>query len=53
VCGLCGCAIARKARLASEQCPAPHQERPGFTRWGEPRVENNERVQQGAATTSE
>lgn len=37
VCGLCGCAVAKKARLSSEQCPAEDVERPGFTRWGEPR----------------
>jgi hypothetical protein len=37
VCGLCGCAVAKKARLSSERCPGtdPHNER--LTRWGEPR----------------
>lgn len=37
VCGLCGCAVAKKARLSAEQCPAEDVERPGVTRWGEPR----------------
>jgi hypothetical protein len=36
VCGLCGCSIARKARLVSESCPAADEQHPGFTRWGEP-----------------
>ncbi|MFF2962411.1 hypothetical protein ACFVT1_26520 [Streptomyces sp. NPDC057963] len=36
VCGLCGCLLARKARLPSESCPAPHPTEPGLTRWGEP-----------------
>ncbi|MFE6104962.1 hypothetical protein ACFVQ4_34145 [Streptomyces laurentii] len=36
VCGLCGCLLARKSRLPSESCPAPHPTEPGLTRWGEP-----------------
>jgi hypothetical protein len=35
-CALCGCVVARKARLASESCPAEDPDRPGVTRWGEP-----------------
>lgn len=37
VCGLCGCGLAKKARMVSEQCPADDAARPGFSRWGEPR----------------
>lgn len=36
VCGLCGCALARKARLGSERCPDEDPENPGFDRWGLP-----------------
>lgn len=36
VCGLCGCAIAKKARMSSEQCPGEDPKRPGFNRWGQP-----------------
>ncbi|MFE4512750.1 hypothetical protein ACFRMQ_00945 [Kitasatospora sp. NPDC056783] len=36
VCGLCGCLLARKSRLPSESCPAPHPTEPGLTRWDEP-----------------
>lgn len=35
-CALCGCVVARKAKLASESCPAADPDRPGVTRWGEP-----------------
>jgi hypothetical protein len=38
VCGLCGCLIATKARMASEACPDLDPLRPGFTRWGEPKA---------------
>ncbi|MFE2752255.1 hypothetical protein ACFXGA_09660 [Actinosynnema sp. NPDC059335] len=34
-CALCGCVLARKARLPSEQCPAADPDRPGHTRWGD------------------
>lgn len=37
VCGLCGCALARKTRLGSERCPDEDPARPGFDRWGHPR----------------
>ena len=36
LCGLCGCAIERKARLPIEECPVTDPDRPGMTRWGEP-----------------
>jgi len=36
LCGLCGCAIDRKARLPTEECPVADPARPGMTRWGEP-----------------
>ncbi|MGN6373512.1 MAG: hypothetical protein ACTHM1_11085 [Solirubrobacteraceae bacterium] len=37
VCDLCGCMVAKKARLRSERCPGEDPERPGFNRWGQPR----------------
>jgi hypothetical protein len=37
VCGLCGCAVEAKVRLASEACPAADPADPALTRWGEPR----------------
>jgi hypothetical protein len=39
ICGLCGCPIARKLRLASESCPAPHPDNPALTRWDHPRTD--------------
>jgi hypothetical protein len=36
VCGLCSCAVEKKAMLPTETCPAPDSERPGYNRWGEP-----------------
>jgi hypothetical protein len=36
VCSSCGCQVAKKMRLPSEQCPVGDAQRPGFTRWGEP-----------------
>ena len=36
VCRACGCAVVRKARLASESCPEEHPTIPGMTRWEEP-----------------
>ncbi|MDZ3833120.1 MAG: hypothetical protein U0S50_15080 [Sphingopyxis sp.] len=38
ICGLCGCITANKARLATENCPGDHPDRPGFTRWEEPKA---------------
>lgn len=35
-CGLCGCVVARKIRLATESCPDAHPRRAGLSRWGEP-----------------
>ena len=35
VCGLCGCIVAAKARMASESCPAVDPNDPSRTRWGE------------------
>lgn len=37
LCGLCGCAVERKARLPTEECPVAHPTEPGLTRWSEPR----------------
>jgi hypothetical protein len=37
VCGLCGCAVAQKARRTSERCPGEDPEHPDLNRWGEPR----------------
>lgn len=36
ICGLCSCAIEKKAMLPTEACPAIDPERPGHSRWGEP-----------------
>ncbi|PHY21235.1 hypothetical protein [Caulobacter sp. BP25] len=36
VCGLCSCAIDKKARLPTETCPAPSPQDPTLNRWGEP-----------------
>ncbi|MGW2154513.1 hypothetical protein [Nonomuraea sp. NPDC001699] len=36
LCGKCGCAVVRKARLTSETCPAPDPSNPEMTRWQEP-----------------
>lgn len=38
VCAQCGCIMARKARLATEHCPALHPEQIGYSRWEEPLV---------------
>jgi hypothetical protein len=35
ICRLCGCFVARKARLPDEACPAPDPAREGWSRWGE------------------
>ncbi len=36
ICGLCSCAVEKKALLPTETCPACDPERPGYNRWGEP-----------------
>ncbi len=37
VCGLCGCLVARKARMLDERCPSgAAPDRPGYNRWGQP-----------------
>jgi len=38
ICALCGCVTANKARMATENCPGDDPDRPGFTRWGEPKL---------------
>ncbi len=38
MCGLCSCAVEKKAFLPTERCPAPDPERPGLNRWGDPHV---------------
>ncbi len=35
VCNLCGCNIAKKIRIPSEQCPDKHPEKEGYSRWNE------------------
>jgi hypothetical protein len=37
VCAECGCQVAKKMRIPTEQCPAEDPERQGHTRWGEAR----------------
>jgi hypothetical protein len=37
ICGLCGCPLGRKARMASEQCPDADPHQPGLNRWGQKR----------------
>jgi hypothetical protein len=36
VCRECGCAVIKKARLASESCPERHPHIAGMSRWEEP-----------------
>jgi hypothetical protein len=36
VCGLCSCAVEKKAALPTETCPATDPDQPGYSRWGEP-----------------
>lgn len=36
VCNLCGCSVAKKAKLPSEKCPSRHKSIPGLNRWEEP-----------------
>lgn len=36
ICGLCSCAIEKKAMLPTEACPAIDPECPTHSRWGEP-----------------
>lgn len=38
VCGLCGCVVAKKARVPHEACPCAAPDDAGKTRWGEPRT---------------
>jgi hypothetical protein len=35
VCGLCGCVVARKARMATETCPGADPADPSRNRWGQ------------------
>lgn len=35
ICGLCGCVVKNKMRLATDTCPDPVAETPGLNRWGE------------------
>lgn len=37
VCGMCACAVDKKVRLPTEQCPAPSSDDTALSRWGEPR----------------
>jgi hypothetical protein len=37
ICTQCGCQVAKKIRVPTEQCPVDDPERPGFSRWGEAR----------------
>lgn len=36
ICGLCGCFVDRKAKLASELCPSRSPELAGMSRWNDP-----------------
>lgn len=36
VCRVCGCPVARKAAMTFENCPDPHPQLEGLSRWGEP-----------------
>jgi hypothetical protein len=36
MCGVCGCVVDRKARMATESCPAEAPHNPGQNRWGQP-----------------
>jgi hypothetical protein len=40
VCAECGCQVAKKFRLPTEQCPVEDPDRPRFTRWGDPFAES-------------
>lgn len=35
ICDLCGCVVAKKARLPTETCPDSSATQPGYNRWGE------------------
>ncbi len=35
LCGLCGCVVARKARMATETCPGVDPDDPSRNRWGQ------------------
>ncbi len=39
-CAQCGCVASKKARLPHENCPAPHSDLVGMSRWCEPIVAN-------------
>jgi hypothetical protein len=36
VCGLCGCNVARKARMSTERCPGAAPDDASVNRWGQP-----------------
>jgi hypothetical protein len=40
-CSLCGCVVARKAKLPHERCPGEDPERQGHDRWGQPLAEES------------
>ncbi|MBE9246549.1 hypothetical protein IQ223_19230 [Microcystis aeruginosa LEGE 00239] len=42
ICSLCGCNVARKARLTTEKCPSASLENPEISRWGEKIIEHEE-----------
>jgi hypothetical protein len=46
VCNACGCVASRKARLATEACPKADPANPGFNRWGQPMVGNENNKQE-------
>ncbi|QKS48717.1 hypothetical protein HUB94_20075 (plasmid) [Paenibacillus cellulosilyticus] len=35
ICRICGCVVSKKTRLTSENCPDPHPQMPGVSRWEE------------------
>jgi hypothetical protein len=45
VCTQCGCQVAKKIRVPTEQCPVDDPVRAGFSRWGEARqLDNHSRM---------
>lgn len=38
ICGVCGCVVKNKMRLATDTCPEEDPAVPGFNHWGEPHI---------------
>jgi len=43
ICAACGCMLEKKLWLASSNCPLPHPDMPGFSKWEEPIREKEKR----------